>query len=135
MAVSSIASTPAQWASASLHLERREDWRFVRIDGKRYAILTSGTSGHTYTVRADAAGCGCPWYVKTGRQCSHMLALDLDALEAELSEPRPAPASRHTTHRPCLRKACGAILPPEWPYRFCDHCWERQRAVLDSISA
>jgi hypothetical protein len=94
MTTVSIAPTPSQWASAALHLERREDWRFVHIDGTRYAVLTSGSSGRVYQVRADAAGCSCPWYLKTGQRCSHMLGLELAALEAELSEPQPAPAPR-----------------------------------------
>ena len=84
MTTVSIAPSPSQMASALCHLERRQDWRFVRIDGTRYAVLTSGSSGKTYQVRADAAGCSCCWYQKTGTTCSHMLALELDALEAEL---------------------------------------------------
>ena len=78
--------TPSQWASASLHFERRADWRTYRVDGERYVVLPSGRSAHVYQVRADAAGCSCPWYQRTGQRCSHMLALELAALEAELSD-------------------------------------------------
>src|SRR3954471_20312039 len=133
MATVSIAvPTPSQWAAASLHLERRADWRFVHIGGTRYAVVPSGRSGHVYQVRDDAAGCSCPWYTKTGQRCSHMLALELAATADELAEVRPAPQRTATTHRLCLRKACGALLAPEWPYKFCDHCQERQRAILDA---
>ena len=88
------APTPSQWASAATHLERLADWRTIRIDGTRYVVLTSGNSGRTYWVRADAAGCGCRWYQETGRRCSHMLALELAALESELAEPAAAPILR-----------------------------------------
>ena len=94
------APTASQWASAALHLERRPDWRYIRIDGVRYAVLASGNSGRTYQLRADAAGCSCCWYQKTGTTCSHMLALELDALEIELSDAAidavlgPAPKAR-----------------------------------------
>jgi hypothetical protein len=108
MAVQSIAPTASQQASAALHLERQADWRAVRIDGTRYVILPSGRSGHVYTVRADAAGCSCPWYVRTGQRCSHMLAL-------ELSEPRPAPAptpkrSRYEDLFPACAGGCGELV-------------------------
>jgi predicted nucleic acid-binding Zn finger protein len=82
----SAAPTTSRCASAACHLERRADWRTVRIDGTRYVVLTSGNSGRTYILRADAAGCSCPWYQRTGRRCSHMLALELAALEDELAE-------------------------------------------------
>jgi len=80
------APSPSQCASAAMHLERRDDWRVVRIEGVRYVVVPSGRSGRVYLVRADAGGCACPWYTRTGRQCSHMLALELVA--------QPAPAGR-----------------------------------------
>jgi len=107
MTVSSIAPTPSQWASASLHLERRYDWRIVRIDGERYVVLASATSGHVYAVRADAAGCGCPWYTRMGRQCAHMLALELAATEDELAE-QPAPSPKKRASYADLFAACAA---------------------------
>lgn len=78
--------TASQWASATAHLEHRSEWRVVRIAGTRYVSLPSGTSGKLYFVRADAAACACPWYLKTARQCSHMLSLELAATEDELAE-------------------------------------------------
>lgn len=80
--------TPSAWASATSHLELRSEWQTVRIGGVRYVILTSGTSGRVYHVRADAAGCLCRWYERTLQQCSHMLAVELAALEDELIEAR-----------------------------------------------
>jgi hypothetical protein len=88
------APTPSQWASAATHLERRADWRTIRIDGTRYVVLPSGNSGRTYILRADAAGCQCPWYARTGTRCSHMLAVELDVLERELASVPAALARR-----------------------------------------
>lgn len=85
----SVSYTSSQMASAELHLERREEWRFVWVDGVRYAKLPSGTSGKLYTVRADARGCSCKWYSETKQGCSHMLsvqmAADEDAASATLA--------------------------------------------------
>lgn len=78
--------TASQFASAIMHLDRRADWRTVRIDGTRYVSLLSGRSNHVYLVRASGDGCSCPWYANTLGQCSHMLAIQLDALEDELAE-------------------------------------------------
>lgn len=87
----------------------------------------TGSHGERYLV--NAVVCECCDYDR-GNVCKHIRAVVL--WEAG-QQPAPAPASRHTMHRPCLRKACGAILAPEWPYRYCDHCWERQRSVLDAM--
>lgn len=93
MATTTIATpSPAQWASAACHFEQRADWRVVRIEGDRYVVLTSATSGAVHYVRADAKGCDCRWYQRTGRQCSHGLAVELAALAEELAE-APAPPS------------------------------------------
>lgn len=78
--------TASQWASAASHLERRTEWVWFRVNGARYVAVPSGTSGRTYWVRADAAGCSCMWYATTYRQCAHMLAVELAALEDELRE-------------------------------------------------
>lgn len=86
MTAPAYTATSAQWASATSHLELRSEWQTVRIGGVRYVILTSGTSGRVYHVRADAAGCLCRWYGRTLQQCSHMLAVELAALEDELRE-------------------------------------------------
>jgi hypothetical protein len=75
MAVQTQGYSASQQASAEVHLERRNEWRYVRIDGVRYVKLPSGTSGKLYTVRADARGCSCRWYTETQRDCSHMLAV------------------------------------------------------------
>src|SRR5215207_3565831 len=84
--VAPAAPTASQWASAATHLERQADWRTIRIDAVRYVVLQSGNSGRTYILRADAAGCQCVWYQRTGQRCSHMLAVELAALESELAE-------------------------------------------------
>lgn len=86
MTQTSIAPTQSQWASAMTHLEQREEWRFLRISGIRYVSLVSGRSNRVYLARADADGCSCPFYVQTGRQCSHMLAIYLATTEDELRE-------------------------------------------------
>src|SRR4051812_49833859 len=63
--VAPVAASASQWASASVHLELRDDplngWRVVRIEGVRYVRMVSGTSGKVYLVRADAGGCECRW--------------------------------------------------------------------------
>jgi hypothetical protein len=110
MTTVSIAPTPSQWASASLHLERRDDWRVYRVDGERYVVLPSGRSAHVYQVRADAAGCSCPWYQRTGQRCSHMLALDLAALEIDLAAAVPS----------CKTAGCGELADTR--DGFCDRC-------------
>jgi hypothetical protein len=74
-----ITTSASQEASAHLHLSRREAWRTVRIAGTRYVVMPSGRSEHVYQVRFDARGCSCPWYSRTARRCSHMLALELAA--------------------------------------------------------
>jgi hypothetical protein len=76
--------TASQWAAAAMHLDRRDEWRTVRINGVRYVVLTSGNSGRVYFVRADARGCGCLWSQTMQPPCSHRIALELDALEADL---------------------------------------------------
>jgi SWIM zinc finger len=144
MALNSIAPMPtvAQYASAALHLDRRSSWRTVRLDGTRYVIVTSGSSGHVYWVRADAAGCSCAWYLRTGRQCSHMLALELEALEAELEAQQfeswlsdalgppqaPVKASYEDLFPAC--RDCGDLS--ETRDGYCDRCasdreWEARR--------
>src|SRR3954470_645037 len=70
--VAPVAASASQWASAATHLELRDEWRTVRIDGVRYVVLVSGRSGRVYHVRADAGGCRCRWYEKTRTMCSHM---------------------------------------------------------------
>lgn len=80
--------TTSQWASATSHMDLRSEWQTVRIGGVRYVILTSGTSGRVYHVRADATGCLCRWYERTLQQCSHMLSVELAALEDDLIEAR-----------------------------------------------
>jgi hypothetical protein len=79
-------ATASQWASAASHLETRGEWKVYRVDGVRYVALKSGTSGHIYAVKASGNGCSCRWYQSTWQQCSHMLAIDLDAMEDELRE-------------------------------------------------
>ena len=91
--------TASQYAAAASHLDMRSDpdplqrWANVRIDGVRYVSVTSGNSGRKYLVRADANGCECVWYERTLTRCSHMLSVELAALEDELAE-QPAPMTR-----------------------------------------
>lgn len=78
--------TPSQFASATMHLERRNEWRVVRIDGTRYISLVSGRSNRVYLARADAAGCSCVWSQTMSSPCSHRIAIELAALEDEMAE-------------------------------------------------
>lgn len=121
--------TPSQYAAAAMHLDNRDEWRYVRIAGQRYVALASGTSNHLYLVRADARGCACAWYQKTGQPCSHMLAVELAALEDELRESAeavpavpaaPAPkgrASYEDVFGVCDERFCDADREPG--ERFC----------------
>lgn len=78
--------TASQFASATVHMERRDEWRTVRIDGVRYVSMVSGRSNRVYLVRADAGGCSCSHYRTTWRTCAHMLAVELAATLDELIE-------------------------------------------------
>jgi hypothetical protein len=80
--------TASQWAAAAMHLDRRDEWRYFRSAGVRYVSIISGQSNRLWIARADADGCGCPWSQKTFTPCSHRIALELDALEADLIEAR-----------------------------------------------
>ncbi len=106
--------TPSQYASAATHLAMRSEWRTVRIGDVRYVVLVSGNSGRVYYVRADAEGCGCVFYVQTARQCSHMLSVELAAIEDELAE---APVMANLYQR-CAAVGCEAICES----RLCDDC-------------
>ena len=89
-ATAMIQPTASQLASAEAHLSRRELWRTVRINGTRYVVMASSTSGRTYTVRADARGCSCRWYEVHQTACSHMIsvanAASIDALDEYLAD-------------------------------------------------
>jgi hypothetical protein len=100
------APLPGQWEAAALHLARRSEWIDVRISGVRYVVLVSGTSGRIYTVRADARGCLCKFYQSGGRRCSHMLAVELAALEDELAEQASAAAPKPRATYDDLFAAC-----------------------------
>lgn len=82
--------TASQWAAAGMHLERRDEWCYFRSNGVRYVRILSGRSNRLWIARADARGCGCPWSQNMPSPCSHRIALELDALEAELIEQRNA---------------------------------------------
>jgi hypothetical protein len=86
MAIQISTPTPSQEASAAMHLDRAAEWRTIRVDGTRYVVLPSGNSGRTYWVRATADGCSCLYYERTGRTCSHMLAVERSAMLEELAE-------------------------------------------------
>lgn len=124
MASAVYTATPSQWASAATHLDQREAWRTVRIDGVRYVVLVSGNSGRVYMVRADARGCGCLWSERAATPCSHRLAVELAALEDELAEaavhPSPALTPRLTADDlwPACAAGCGDLVD-----RLGETCW------------
>lgn len=81
--------TASQWASATVHLERRDEWLYYWREGVRYVRIISGRSNRLYVARADADGCSCAWSQNPwsgGTPCSHRIALELDALEEELRD-------------------------------------------------
>ena len=133
MAVSTVYTnpSPSQWASAHMHLDRRDEWRGVRIEGTRYVILPSGRTDHVYTVRADARGCSCPWSLRTGTDCSHRLAVYLAATEDELAEQLDeidAAIAEAFVSLVDMREAfpgcaasCGNVVPQS-NLLFCDDC-------------
>jgi hypothetical protein len=125
---SPITASASQWASAAAHLDLRADWRTVRIDGVRYVVLTSGNSGRVYHVRADAGGCKCRWYEKMATRCSHALAVELAALEDELSA---APAWTVSASFPSCR-VCGEAT--DGARRLCDRCCAEQTRRLEIAS-
>lgn len=88
MAATGYTPTASQWAAAAMHLDRRDEWRFFWSAGVRYVSILSGRSNRLWIARADAKGCGCPWSQNTLTPCSHRIALELDALEADLIESR-----------------------------------------------
>ena len=49
------APTPSQWASAATHLERRADWRTIRIDGTRCSHMLSVEFAATLEELAESA--------------------------------------------------------------------------------
>lgn len=107
--------TASQFASAITHLERRSEWRTVRIDGVRYISLVSGRSNRVYLARADADGCSCIWSQTMSSPCSHRIAIDLDALEQELAE---APTLADLYQR-CARVGCQELCEGT---TLCDDC-------------
>jgi hypothetical protein len=88
MTMTAYTPTASQWAAAAMHLERRDEWRYFWSAGVRYVSIISGRSNRLWIARADADGCACPWSQKTFAPCSHRIALELDAMEADLIEAR-----------------------------------------------
>lgn len=115
MAVQTKPITASQFASAITHLERRSEWRTVRIDNVRYISLVSGRSNRVYLARADADGCSCIWSQTMSSPCSHRIAIDLDALEQELAE-APIMADLFTR---CARVGCTELCEGT---TLCDAC-------------
>jgi hypothetical protein len=103
--------TASQYASAATHLET--PIHHIRIDGQRFAIVTSGNSDHVYWLPADGTSCPCIWWETTRTTCSHLLALELAALEQELAE-APVMADLYTR---CARVGCGELTEGT---RLCD---------------
>jgi hypothetical protein len=123
-------------ASAATHLELRDDpingWRTVRIAGVRYVRMVSGNSGKVYLVRADARGCECCWYTKTLTACSHMVALDLAALEADITESAeqaPVPLMTYRDLFPGCIAGCGELV--ERQNERCYRCQSNEVYRLD----
>jgi hypothetical protein len=96
-------------------------------------IFRRVTGSYCERYLVNAVACECPDYQEAGNICKHVRAIVLSEQRQQSAKAAPSPSSRHTTHRPCRRRACGAILPPEWPYTFCGHCWERKRDILANV--
>ena len=134
MAQTSYTPTVSQFASAAMHMELRSEWCTVRINGERYVRLESGSSGHVYLLRADARACACAWYEKTGEQCSHMLALELAAMEDELRETASVPSlASYRDLFPGCAGGCGELLDGGYS-RLCEHCSAEQTFRLEQQS-
>ncbi len=71
------------------HMERRAEWRTVRLAGTRYVVMPSGHSDKVYWLDMVNDRCSCPWYQRTLTACSHLRA----AWQSERSVLQPAPAS------------------------------------------
>lgn len=126
MAIQQRSYTPSQEASAAMHLDRAAEWVTFRVNGERYIALPSGNSGRTYWVRATADGCSCLYYERTGRQCSHMLAVERNAMLEELAEPAPVTMHDLRILLPGCAGGCGAITEGNL---YCDECSaQRERA-------
>ena len=134
MAQTSYTATPSQFASAAMHLETRIE--HVRVDGVRYAVVQSGTSGRVYYVRADASACddACIWWTKTRTICSHLLALELAAMEDELRETASVPSllSLRDLYPGCAA-GCGELLDSGFS-RLCDRCLAQRTYDMDQQS-
>jgi hypothetical protein len=113
-----LAASASVWASATAHLDNRVT--FIRIDGERFAVVTSSNSGKVYRLPADASECPCIWNTQTRTMCSHMLCVELDAMMDELGAPAP-------TFPPC--RCCGALT--DGPRRLCDDCAASRARRLD----
>mgnify|MGYP001582261380 CR=1 FL=1 len=109
--------TASQRASAEMHLERREDWRYIRVAGTRYVVLPSGHSGSTHWVRDDARGCSCLFYAKTFATCSHMISVRM-ANEADAQQVPSLKSYRDLF--PGCAGGCGDLV--DGPSQFCDRC-------------
>jgi hypothetical protein len=113
-----------------MHLDRQAEWVWFRVNGERYVALPSGTSGKTYWARADARGCSCPFYVRAGRTCAHMLAVERAAMLEELAE-QPAPRLTADDLMPACRD-CGDLA--DGLDGRCDRCasdreWNARREL------
>jgi hypothetical protein len=124
--VAPTAASASQWASAATHLENRIE--HVRIGGERFAIVMSGNSGKVYRLPADASECPCEWNTRTRTRCSHMLAVELSALEDELRAVAAAPIAAGFP----ASRVCGALA--DGPRRLCDDCAADQARRLEIAS-
>lgn len=126
MATTLYHPTKSQWAAAAMHLDRRDEWRYFRSAGVRYVSIISGRSNRLWIARADADGCGCPWSQNTATPCSHRIALELDALEAELIEARDAAEPVAALFPRC--RSCGSRTDQQ----PCDACTSDETRRLET---
>jgi hypothetical protein len=116
MAVSRIVPTESQRASAQVHLSRRDEWTYFRVDGVRYIRMPNERRTRLYTVRADGRGCACDAYQKYGYSaCSHMLAVreaaNHDVLAAWTAEQEAAPVAPKPADQPKPKRGYSELFP------------------------
>lgn len=60
-----------------------------RMPDGRYAVDSFREEGVSYVVSIEEGSCSCPQYVKTGRECKHLIwvRMELKALEQARKEP------------------------------------------------
>jgi len=130
--------TPSQTASMKMHLSRRDQWVYARVNGQAIIVMPSSDGKRLYYVGQRGECCVCEGS-RRYPMCSHMwaareastqdalstfIADAADDLLAEYDARRPV-----TTWRSCKRQ-CGAMLAPEAPGSLCSGCVERGLMLL-----